>query len=172
MIFKSVAVVTLETLMESIFLLPRYKIFNNIKKASLLLMGNKVGKNPVFYSGVWIMPPTNMVIGDDVDFAKGVLITPGGGLEIGSRTLIGYGSKILTANHNIPPNQERIFGSGHKKEKVIIKNDVWIGSNCVILPGVEIGEGAVIAAGSIVTKDVKAFHIVGGVPAKVIKVRT
>lgn len=164
-------IITLEATMELIFLLPRYTIFNEIKKIFLIMLGNKIGKRNVFYSGVWIMPPRNMVVGDDVDFAKGVLITSGGGLEIGDRTLIGYGSKILTANHNIPPNKEKVFDSGHTKKKVIIEKDVWIGANCIILPGVKVGEGAVVAAGSVVSKNVEAFTIVGGVPAKIIKER-
>lgn len=55
--------------------------------------------------------------------------------------------------------------------KVRIGNDVWIGANAVILPGVTVGDGAVIAAGAVVTKDVKPYSIVGGVPAKLIKYR-
>ena len=54
---------------------------------------------------------------------------------------------------------------------IIIENDVWIGANCVILPNVRIGEGAVIAAGSIVNKNIKPFSLYGGVPAKFIKKR-
>jgi acetyltransferase-like isoleucine patch superfamily enzyme len=58
-----------------------------------------------------------------------------------------------------------------KYEKVYIKNDVWIGANCVIMPGVIIGNGAVIGAGSVVTKDVPDYAVVAGVPAKIIKYR-
>ena len=58
-----------------------------------------------------------------------------------------------------------------KNEPVIIGNDVWIGANVIILPGVNIGHGAVIAAGAVVTKDVEPYAIVGGVPAKLIKYR-
>lgn len=56
-------------------------------------------------------------------------------------------------------------------KKVCIGNDVWIGMRSIIMPGVKIGDGAVIGAGAIVTKDVPAFAVVGGVPAKVIKYR-
>jgi acetyltransferase-like isoleucine patch superfamily enzyme len=112
-----------------------------------------------------------MKIGNHVDLAWGVLITTSGGVEIGDRTLVGYRTLILSANHNIPPRPGTIFGSGHTKKKVTIANDVWIGAHCMILPGVTIGEGAVIAGGSVVTKDVAPFEIVGGVPAKVIKTR-
>ena len=110
-------------------------------------------------------------IGDHVDFAWGVIVTTGGEVEIGDRTLIGYRTQILSGNHVIPENRGRIFGAGHIKGKIIIEKDVWIGANCIITAGVKIGEGAVIAAGSVVTKDVKEFTIVGGVPAKLIKER-
>ena len=61
--------------------------------------------------------------------------------------------------------------SGYSKGDIIIKNDVWIGVNCTILDGITIGNGAVVAAGSIVTKDVPPYAIVGGNPAKIIKYR-
>jgi acetyltransferase-like isoleucine patch superfamily enzyme len=59
----------------------------------------------------------------------------------------------------------------HTAEKVVIGNDVWIGANTVILPGVEIGDHSIVVAGSIVTKDIPSFTIVGGVKAKLIKYR-
>lgn len=110
-------------------------------------------------------------LGDHVDLAWGVIITTSGGVEIGDRTLIGYRTMISSANHIIPPKPEKIFYSGHQPAKVVIGNDVWIGGNCVITAGVTIGEGAIVAAGSVVTKDVKPFTFVGGVPAKLIKER-
>lgn len=112
-----------------------------------------------------------ITLGDDVDLAWGVLITTSGGVVIGDRTLVGYGTKILSTNHLIPLDKGRIFGAGHELKRVLIDNDVWIGANCVILAGVHVGEGAVIAAGSVVTKNVPPFVIVGGVPAKIIKER-
>lgn len=110
-------------------------------------------------------------MGDHVDFALDVLVTSDGGVRIGDRTLIGYRSQILSSNHAIPPGRGRIFGAGHVRKAVEIGADVWIGANCVVLPGVTIGDGAVVAAGSIVTKDVPAYSVVGGCPAKPIKMR-
>jgi acetyltransferase-like isoleucine patch superfamily enzyme len=60
---------------------------------------------------------------------------------------------------------------GNWTKKTTIGTDVWIGNNVVIMPGVVLGDGAIVGANSVVTKDVKPLHIVGGVPAKVIKVR-
>ena len=137
----------------------------------LQLQGAKFGKRVVIYPGVWIVPGRNLVVGDYVDIAKDVLITTAGGVEIGARTLIGYRTQILSANHVVPNRKSSIFEAGHETKRIIIGQDVWIGANCVITAGVTIGEGAVIAAGAIVTKDVPPFVYVGGVPARIIKNR-
>lgn len=113
----------------------------------------------------------NISIGDEVNFAKDVIVTTGGGVKIGNRVLIGYRTQILSTNHNIPENKGKIFGSGHEKKKVIIQDDVWIGTSAIILPGINIGKGAIVAAGSVVTKDVVDYTIVGGNPARMIKKR-
>jgi len=154
-----------------LFSLPRFDILNYIKKLFLIIFGAKVGKNVVIYPGVWIKPASGVVIGDNVDLAKDVLITANGGVSIGDRTLIGYRTQILSINHIIPNDKGRIFGSGHSLKKVTIGHDVWIGANCLILPGVSIGNGSVIAAGSIVTKSIPEYKVVAGVPARVIKDR-
>lgn len=154
-----------------IFALPRHKLFNPFKNGIIKLCGGKVGRCVTFYPGIKIHPLKNIIIHDNVDLAWGVIITTGGIVEIGARTLIGYNTIIASQNHNIPDSKGRIFGAGHTYKNVKIENDVWIGANCVILPGVIIGEGAVIAAGSIVTNNVPPFTIVAGNPARIIKHR-
>jgi acetyltransferase-like isoleucine patch superfamily enzyme len=168
---KSFFVISYELVMGLIFSLPRYSCFNIFKKGLLTTMGAKVGKGVVFYPGVWITPGRNLTLGDEVDLAKDVLITTSGGVNIGDRTLIGYRTQILSANHTIPPKGERFPISGDNYGEICIDNDVWIGASCIITSGVKIGSGAVIAAGSVVTKDVIANTIVGGVPAKFLKKR-
>lgn len=168
---KGFLVVSYEFLMLFILSLPRYRIFIYIKQLFLRLMGAKFGKGVVIYPGVWISPGRNLIVGDDVDLAKDVIITTSGGVYIGDRTLIGYRSQIISSNHSIPPVGQPFPVSGDSHAPVFISNDVWIGANCVITPGVTIGEGAVVAAGSVVTKDVLSNAIVGGVPAKLIKMR-
>jgi acetyltransferase-like isoleucine patch superfamily enzyme len=170
-IVKPFLVVSFEMLMSVLFAMPRYKTMNYLKKKFLEVMGARIGKGVVIYPGVWIAPGRNLVIEDDVDLAKDVLITTSGGVFIGSRTLIGYRTQIISANHEIPPIGDPFPISGDKLAKVTIANDVWIGANCVITPGVTIGEGSVVAAGSVVTKDVLPNAIVGGVPAKLIRMR-
>ena len=95
-----------------------------------------------------------------------------GPLEIGDNVMMGPDVRILTSNHrtdrlDIPMCQQGSF----PKEKVVIGSDVWIGTRVVILPGVYIGNGSIVAAGAVVSKDVPDYAVVGGVPAKVIKYR-
>jgi len=168
---KLFLVVSYEMVMSIVFSLPRYPIFLFLKKILLLIMRAKVGKGVVIYPGVWITPGRNLVLGDKVDLAKDVIITTSGGVNIGKRTLIGYRTQIISADHTIPPIGKRIPISGDKFGKVNIGKDVWIGANCLITPGVTIGEGAIVAGGSVVTKNVEPNAIVGGVPAKLIKMR-
>lgn len=162
---------TYEVLSFFVFALPRHRLFNLIKSYYIRIQGGKIGKNVIFYPGIKINPARNIYIGSNVDLAWGVIITTGGGVEIGERTLIGYRTQILSSNHNVLPNKEKIFNSGHSHKKIIIADDVWIGANCIITAGCTIGEGAVIAAGAVVTKNVEPYTVVGGIPAKLIKKR-
>lgn len=155
-----------------IFSLPRFRALNYFKSCYLRIFWRaEVGARVVFYSGVWVFTGRNLVLGDDVDLAAGVLITTDGGVSIGDRTLIGYGTKILSSNHVVPPLPAKIFDAGHEKKPVKIEEDVWIGANCVILPGVHIGRNSIVAAGSVVTKNIPAGVVAAGVPARIIKER-
>ena len=92
-------------------------------------------------------------------------------IRVGQNCLIASGSRFIDHNHGIE------LGSPMKLQPevsapILLGSDVWIGVNCVILKGVTIGEGAIVAAGSIVTKSVEPYTIVGGAPAKLIRVRT
>jgi acetyltransferase-like isoleucine patch superfamily enzyme len=168
---KNFIICSFESLSFLIFLLPRHKLFNYIKSNFLRLLGSKIGRGITYYPGIKLSPGNRLILGDHVDLAWGVLITTSGGVSIGDRTLVGYNTQIFSANHKVPSRPLKIFDSGHVKQKVTIENDVWIGAGCIILPGVKIGEGAVVAAGSVVTKEVSPFTYVGGVPAKFIKER-
>jgi acetyltransferase-like isoleucine patch superfamily enzyme len=95
----------------------------------------------------------------------------GGKIVIGSNCLIGPNVVMRTANHVFNRIDIPIVLQGHLSADIIIKDDVWLGANVIILPGVNIGNGAIIGAGSVITKDVPAFAIVVGVPGKIIKYR-
>lgn len=168
---KPFLVVSFETLMSIVLNLPRYSVFLFLKKKFLSLMGARIGRGVIIYPGVWIISGRNLVIEDDVDISKDVLISTAGGVFIGARTLIGYRTQIISDNHTIPKIGEKFPVSGDEYKKVTICKDVWIGANCVITPGVTIGEGAVVGAGSVVTRDVAPNSIVGGVPARLIRMR-
>jgi acetyltransferase-like isoleucine patch superfamily enzyme len=169
---KSFLVISYETIMGVIFSLPRFPIFNGVKKYLLMAMGAKVGTGVIFYPGVWITPGRGLVVGSDVDLSKDVIISTAGGVEIGDRTLVGYRTQILSTNHTIPAIGQRFPVSGDLPGQIKIGSDVWIGANCIITAGVEIGNGAVVGAGSVVTKTIPSNAIVAGIPAKIIRMRS
>ena len=165
---RSELIVLYETLMQVVLLLPRFRLTNWLKARYMRAFGAKIGRRPVLYSGIWIMPLRGLTLGDDVDLARGTLITTGGTVTIGDRTLIGYGARILSANHR--RTSQGVFGTGHEFAAVRIGSDVWIGAGATVLPGVEIGDRAVVAAGAVVTRAVPAGVLVAGVPARPVNV--
>ena len=91
---------------------------------------------------------------------------------IGNYTMIANDVCIIGADHNFrSPGTPTIFAGREKLRNTIIGNDVWIGARSIIMVGTKIGNGAIIAAGSVVTKDIEPYTIYGGVPAKKIKDR-
>ena len=100
-----------------------------------------------------------------------VVIYGHGGVEIGEQTLISMHCTILSSNHTIPAMGALIRDVPDELLPTKIGRDVWIGANAVILGGVTIGDGAVVAAGAVVTKDVEAGAIVAGVPARLLRKR-
>jgi len=92
-------------------------------------------------------------------------------VTIGSKVIMGPGVKIYSRNHRYEDVSRPIADQGKRQLKTYVGDDVWIGANVVILPGVTVGDHSVIAAGAIVTKDVEPFSVVGGNPAKLIKKR-
>jgi len=116
------------------------------------------------YDGIWSPGPT-IRIGDHVFIGEGCEFNIRKGVDIGNNSLIASGCKFIDHDHGISLGELMRIQPGPEKE-IILKNDVWLGCNVIVLKGVEIAEGAVIAAGSVVTKPVGAYEIWGGVPAK------
>lgn len=107
----------------------------------------------------------NLSIGKHVFLNSGCKFQDQGGITIGDGTQIGHNVVLATLNHSLnPANRKDVIPA-----PIHIGRDVWIGANAVILPGVTIGDGAVIAAGAVVTKNVPENTVAGGVPARVIK---
>ncbi len=128
------------------------------------VMLGKLGKRGGILMGVEVRKPKNIFIGDYVMVNRKVLLDGRGGkLIIGNNVDIAQETNIWTLEHDVHDDYHTSRGAD-----VIIEEYVWIASRCTILPGVRIGRGAVVASNSVVTKDVPAMAIVGGVPAKII----
>jgi len=118
-----------------------------------------------------LFPPFYTDCGKNIKIGKNVFINAccrfqdQGGIEIGDGSLIGHNTTIATLNHDFNPLKRQNLTPSPVK----IGKNVWIGSDCTILPGVEIGDGAIIGAGSVVTKSVPKNTIAVGNPARVIK---
>lgn len=118
-----------------------------------------------------LFPPFYTDCGKNIKIGKKVFINAccrfqdQGGIEIGDGSLIGHNTTIATLNHDFNPLKRQNL----TPSRVKIGKNVWIGSDCTILPGVEIGDGAIIGAGSVVTKSVPKNTIAVGNPARVIK---
>lgn len=119
----------------------------------------------------FIIPPFYSDFGENINIGKNVFVNHActfmdrGGITLEDNVLIGPKVNLITTNHPINPLQRQATIS----YPIVIKKNAWIGANATILAGVTIGENAIVAAGAIVTKDVPANTIAGGVPAKIIK---
>lgn len=120
----------------------------------------------------------NVHLGSHIYIASGVtFMSTRAKVYVGDHVMIASGTFVITGNHRVDilnrymdtiTDEEKTPGDD---QNVVFKGDNWIGVGAIILKGVTIGEGAIVAAGSVVTKDVPPYTIVGGVPAKVIKTR-
>lgn len=109
----------------------------------------------------------DVIIGDHTRI--GLHNTVIGPVSIGSHVNLAQGITITALNHNFENKEQRIDSQGVSTNPVILGDDIWIGANAVVLPGVSIGHHSVVAAGAVVTKDVPPHSLVAGVPAKIIK---
>jgi len=126
-----------------------------------------LGKDVTVMNDVHFAGYKNISIGDDVYIGKGVFILAEmGKIKIGNNVLIAPGVKINSRNHNFSEKNTLISKQGYTYSNIEIEDDVWLAANVLILPGVTIGKGAVVAAGSVVVKDVAPYSVVGGVPAR------
>lgn len=109
-------------------------------------------------------------VGDNVNF-NGVRIIGWGGVKIGDNFHSGKNVKIMLGSHDFDTGESIPYGLGHTTKQVNIGDNVWIAQDVIISGNVNIGDGAIVAIGSVVVKDVPRCAIVGGNPAKVIKYR-
>lgn len=120
---------------------------------------------------VRIFTPFYINYGKNTSFGKNIFINfrctflDLGGIEIGDNVMLAPGVKLLSEGHPVEPKNRQYLTTG----KITIKKNVWIGANATVLPGVTIGENSVVASGAVVSKDVPANVVVGGIPAKILK---
>lgn len=112
-----------------------------------------------------------LTLGDRVYCGRNVYLGSYYPISIGQDSLIGAYSYLISGNHRFKDIQIPIRLQGYQGAPIKIGGDVWIGCHVVILPGVTIGDGAVIAAGAVVNKDVPAYEVWGGIPARKISTR-
>lgn len=168
------------------FIIVFYLLGNNLPKSTFPILGKlfkyirfflckqifkKIGNNVNIENNCYFGKGFDIQIGDNSGIGKGAQIPSD--TNIGCDVMMAEDIIILNSNHKfsnleIPMNRQGVLNS----EKLVIEDNVWIGTRVIILPSVKrICSGSIIAAGSVVTKDVQGFTIVGGNPAKVIKHR-
>lgn len=125
------------------------------------LLGMKIGGNVSIFMGTHIRNPKGVFIGEGASIGPKVLLDGRRGIIIGKNVTIAYDAILWSLNHDY--NDLYFAGNGGK---VVVGDYAWICSRAIILPGVTIGEGAVVACGAVVTKDVAPYAVVGGIPAK------
>ncbi len=138
--------------------------------------GIRIGANTLVMHGAVLhvynfrnLPQAGITIGKDSLIGEYTVIRGQGGVTIGDRVYTSPHTQIIAVNHVFNDPERPFCEQGITAQGIAIEDDVWIGSAAVITDGVRVGKGAVVAAGAVVTKDVPAHTVVGGVPAKVIK---
>lgn len=141
----------------------RYAVFKSISAGC--------GENVAIFEDVILNTCENISVGSNVSIHPMTYLEGRGGLDIGNDVSIAHGVTIMSTNHGYQRTDLPIKYQDSIFKKVTIGNDVWIGARAVILAGVTIGDGSIVAAGAVVTKDVSSRTVVAGVPAKIIKKR-
>lgn len=146
---------------------PGIKIRNVVLKRLL----NHLGTGSDISTGVRLLYLKGITLGDNVGIPRDITLDGRGGIEIGDDTIIGFESIILTATHISKDKDIPIRKQGMFCAPVKIGRNVWMGARVIVMPGITIGDGAVIAANSVVTKDIPPNTIYGGVPAHFVRKR-
>lgn len=118
-----------------------------------------------------IRMPWRLRCGRQVSIGRGCQLTCTEGITLGDDVLFGPGVIAVSNNHVFADPTRNIRDQGLHGAPIIVEDDVWVGANAVLLPGVTIGRGAVVAAGAVVTADVAPYTVVGGIPARVVSTR-
>ena len=138
--------------------------------------GIEIGDNTIIMYGAILhvynfreLPNSRIIIGRDSLVGEYSVIRGQGGVEIGDRVYTSPFTQIIAVNHVYDDPELPFIDQGITAEGIVIEDDVWLGSGAIITDGVRIGKGAVVAAGAVVTEDVPAHTVVGGIPARPIR---
>lgn len=126
------------------------------------------GKHQTFQTNLRVTTPKLLRIGSHCNFGQGVFITAGGGVTMGDYVGMGPDSKVWSVNHRFEDPDVPWLNQGYDYKEVVIGDDVWIGASAFVMPGVNIGKGSIISAGTILSKSVPPFSIVAGNPGRVV----
>lgn len=143
-----------------------------VKRYALLrAMAKSTGDNVSVFSDVYLLHPENMKIGNNVSIQPMVYIEAFGGVSIGNDVSIAEGASIFSVNHgysdiSIPIKDQEVVAL-----PVVIEDNVWIGAKAIILGGVTLSSGTIVAAGAVVHDSTEKNATVAGVPAKTVKIR-
>lgn len=140
-----------------------YAPSRSLRLLGVVSAGARIGKDVIWMPGVEVFSPWRLVVGSHTNIGRHVHLDARGDLTIGDNVNISDEVAVWTAEHDIQAEDFPMT-----RGPVIIENHVWLCFRSIVLPGVRLGEGCVVATGAVVTKDVPPFTVVGGVPAKVI----
>ena len=156
----------------SLFLyLKLYRLVHSSRANSIFYQLSECGSESILDDGVIMNRPENMSIGSRVFIGKRVIFDAYGKIRIGDDCSIAADCKIISGNHNISDVNTPINKQGYKIDDVHIEENVWLGFNVLIMPGVHIGSVSVIGAGAVVTKSFPKNSIIAGNPARLLKTR-
>lgn len=147
------------------------KLYWKLTSAKTIKGIRKRGENVVISYPIIITKPENLQLGNNLYIGPDAWISTYGNVTIMDGTIIGPRIKIYTGNHNYNSDTLLPYDEITIAKNVIIKENIWIGGDVTILPGVTIEEGAIIGASTVVTKDVPKGAIMGGNPGKILKYR-
>jgi len=155
---------------KEILMLIFYYILNHVKG---LRKVNK-GKNVRIRPGVLLRDAERIYLGDNTMLNHGNILWAGKKnaiITLGSNVIVGPYVQIIAFNHGFSKIDEPILEQEYTEENIIVGDDVWIGAGAILVAGAKVGNGSIIAAGSVVTGEIPAYSVCAGIPAKVIKTR-
>lgn len=149
------------------FVLLDNMICGRIRAMLLRWNGARIGKNCFIRGGLMIQEGFALILGDEVFVNAGCCFDTTASITLEDRVQLGFQVTLITGNHEIGTHESR--AGNHMSKPIRIQSGAWIGARTVILPGVTIGAGAVVAAGAVVTRDVPPDTLVAGVPARILR---